>query len=826
MQKSNAKNKFTLRIILSYAILGGLALIAGIFILSEVKTYLANDTVNENDIKFLKTSVLLTQLYEAESLSKLALQSKTRENFRAYADKINEVSAEIDTLKSGISSAYQLKLLDSVQQLLVQKRANNEELRRIKLNNQNNSSLDSALDKFNSMELSLGSITAKAIVPNIDELSPEAKIAIEKLVVVLNENIPKENKGDYSTAKIDSIIAASKKLLSEAKNKDAFVKKSLAKTELEIYKNDLELSQQLRSIINAFEQEIIQTTVTVNQQKQAVLTRSIRLAGIAALLGILVVGFFTFLITRDYWRVQTYRQHLEEEKKFSESLLKSREQLISTVSHDLRTPLHTITGYTELLENTSLRGKQNEYLKNINSAAQYITNLVNDLLDYSKLEAGKLKTEAIPFILHDVITETALNLKEINAKKSIKLSLEIAEDLHQTLIGDPFRIRQIVTNLISNAYKFTENGTIKIVVSLKNLNIEKCIATIHVIDSGIGIAKEKQALIFKEFTQAEDTTEKKYGGYGLGLTISKKLASLLGGNLQLKSELGKGSEFSLIIPLEYAENELKNQQKQLIQPIQNKLALLILDDDSSMLGLLKEVCNTLGIIAHTFSNFDEILASKSLKYDAVLTDIQMPKMDGFEVLQQFKNGCISHYTKQPILAMTGRKDLEKSSYLEAGFIELLQKPFSKTTLINQLAILFPEKFQLVAVDTSKSDLKNSGRLYGLDILISFLGNNNEGIQEVVQTFLKETTKNRRLLNEAIHLQDIEQINAVAHRMLPMFRQLEAQKVIAILAQLETLNVDELPQTELKNLFAKLNIAIDAFTRALKKDPIIAPIYND
>lgn len=260
MQKNKSKNKFTLRIILSYSILGALALFASIFIWSEIKNYLADDTATENDTKFLKTSTLLTQLYEAESLSKLALQSKTKESFKAYAEKIDSVSSEIDTLKSGITSDYQSKLLDSVQQLLLQKTFNNEELRRIKINNQNNNSLDAALEKFNLMELSLGKITAKAIAPNIDELTPEAQNAIEKLVVLLNNNIPKENKEEYSTQKIDSIINALKIVLNNAKKKDAFIQRSLAKTELEIYKNDLDLSQQLRSIITAFEQEVINTT--------------------------------------------------------------------------------------------------------------------------------------------------------------------------------------------------------------------------------------------------------------------------------------------------------------------------------------------------------------------------------------------------------------------------------------------------------------------------------------------------------------------------------------------------------------------------------------
>ncbi len=826
MQKNKSKKKFTLRIILSYFLLGALALIAGIFILSEVKNYLAIDTANKNDTKFLKTSALLTQLYEAESLSKLALQSKTRENFTAYAQKIDSVSSEIDSLKLVITSSYQLNLLDSVQQLLLQKTYNNEELRRLKLSNKNNNSLDTALEKFNSMELSLGKITAKAIVPNINELSPEAKTAIEKLVVLINSNIPEENKENYSTQKIDSIIDASKKLLSSAKEKDDQLQRSLTQKEMEIYRNDLDLSQQLRSIITAFEQEVMNTALITNQQKQAVLTKSTRLAGVAALLGFFVVGVFTFLITRDYWRLQTYRQNLEEEKKYSESLLKTREQLIATVSHDLRTPLNTITGYAELIENTALSPKQGNYLKNIKSAAKYVDSLVNDLLDYSKLEAGKLKIESIPFILYDLLEETAFNLQKINAKKIIELRLEIDEKLKQTLIGDPFRIRQILTNLIGNAFKFTEEGIINIVAQTEIQDKETYKLIIKVIDSGIGIAKEKQEAIFKEFTQAEATTEKKYGGYGLGLTISKKMATLLSGSLSLKSDLGKGSEFTLSIPLKLAKNSLKPEQKEIFPSIQNKLTILILDDDIAMLGLLKEVCNTMHITAVTFSNFKTILEKRDLKYGIVLTDIQMPNIDGFEVLKQFKSGKISHYKNQPVLAMTGRKDLEKDSYTKAGFAGVLQKPFSKATFMAQLADLFPEKFQKIALNETSLDFKNNASLYNLSTIMSFLGNNTEEIKEVIKTFLEDTSKNVKVLSKAMQVNNIPTINAVAHRMLPMFRQLEAKKIVPILEQFELLKDNEVDEKELKKLHNSLKAKISALNSALKRDEIIAPTYKD
>ncbi|WP_282132711.1 ATP-binding response regulator [Cellulophaga baltica] len=822
MKKNKSKNKFTFRIVLSYLILVGLAVISGIFILSEIKSYLATDTSGENDVKFIKTGSLLTQLYEAESLSKLALQTKTKESFTAYAKKIDVVSAEIDSLKEVVTSDYQVQLLDSVQNLLKLKTYNNEELRRLKLKSEANSSLDVALAKFNTMELSLGKITAKSIAPNIDELSPKAKSVIEKLALILNDNAPKEN---HSPEKIDSIINASRNLLNEAKEKDALTQRALADKEREINQNDLDLSQQLRSIVSAFEQEIIAATHADNLKKQEILKRSTRLASGAAILAFLTVGIFTFLITRDYWRVQTYRQHLEEEKKFSESLLKSREQLISTVSHDLRTPLNTITGYSELMENTGLTGKQVGYLKNVKSAATYVDNLVNDLLDFSKLEAGKLKIENIPFLLPDLIQETAQNLEELYKNKPIELQIVIDKKLHQTLIGDPFRIRQILTNLISNAYKFTQEGFIKVVatVTIENNTLYK--TRIQVIDSGIGIEKEKQEHIFKEFTQADDSTEKKYGGYGLGLTISKKLTELLQGKIGLQSDKNQGSTFTFTIPLKLSETQIASPETKEINFEENKITLLIIDDDIAMRKLLHEVCESSNINTISYADFNAIGLKENLTYSAVLTDIQMPTINGFEVLEKLKSGRYSHYNNQPILAMTGRKDLETSTYSSAGFDTVLQKPFSKDQFLGRLAQLFPEiilkeKEQEIQIHESKSTL------YNLKTITSFLDDSNEGLKDLIDTFLRDTEDNIEILSKATSTKDMARINATSHKMLAMFRQLEANDAIAILESFEKLKRDALSDKELKAKYQQLKNYVIALTLALRADKTINPDYTD
>jgi signal transduction histidine kinase/FixJ family two-component response regulator len=823
MDKS--KNKFTLKIVLSYLVLITLVVVVGFFIFSEIRVFLTTQSGNENESKFVRTGTLLTDLYQAESLSKLALQSNNTKAIDAYGVKIDSIYIQIDTIAEHTESTYYKGLLDSVRVLLQKKVANSKELRKLKEKNQNNSSLDNALEEFNKMEASFGRITAQSLNPNYYKLPKREQDVLKKWAAYLSANVPRDSSEIPSSYQIDSILNTSTSLLTQAKQKNTLTQRSMAQKEMELNRNDLQLSQQLRSIINAFEQDLILNTYNENIQKQNALRKSIRLAGFAALLGLIIVGTFTFLITRDFWKIQRYRQNLEEEKKYSESLLKSREQLISTVSHDLRTPLNTITGYSELMENTGLTPKQSSYLKNVKSASLYVDSLVNDLLDFSKLEAGKIKIEKIPFVLSHLLQETAENIKEINSKKPLDLILDIDTKLENPVLGDPFRIRQILTNLIGNAYKFTDQGFIKVEAQIESEANGYYNTVIKVIDSGIGIKKEKQEQIFKEFTQADDNTEKKYGGYGLGLTISKKLTELLNGKLLMTSAENMGSTFIIHIPFEKSQLSVPEKKRAHILP-KSDISLLIIDDDSAMLKLLKELFNSFEIAAYIFPDFEHIGTDADLNYDGVLTDIQMPGTNGFQVLEKLKSGAYSHYKGQPCIAMTGRRDLEYSVYKNAGFSQVIQKPFTQDVLMDTLGQLFPGTIHKKEKQNSEIQKKEISNLFDLEVLSSFLGDNRRAMEEVLQTFISETSENMRQLTQAMKNSDYPEINQITHRMLPMCRQLKAKDIVPILENLETIGANESNSKELSAKQRDLKNKVTILLLALKDYLAKGPVYSD
>ncbi len=798
-----SEKKFTLKIIASYLTLGFLVLVAGYFIYAEFKNYTEAQNEKDGSAKLIKINSLLTEVYEAESLSKLALQHRKRQNILAYSNKVDSVSKTINALKLLLKNDSKIFKLDSIQQLLQQKTVNNAELRKLKGLDKSNAPLDSLLQVFNQMEINMGRITPEAFVPDFDLLPSETQESIREYVSILNKNIPKNELGKVSSNDADSILGLSKSIVQEAKTQNVKLERSMMAKELQVYKTDLELSQKLRSFISAFEQEIIAEIHSENHNRQTLLRRGSTLAWTAAILGFLLVCFFTLLIANDYWKSQSYRAQLEKEKSYSDVLLKSRGQLISTVSHDLRSPLNSIKGYLELMEQDALTPKQQEYITNMQSSTSYVEHLANDLLDFSQLESGKIQPVNAPFILSDLVKDTVSSFKQVQNFEAILLKIDIEKTLEHPINGDSQKIRQILTNLVGNAFKFTNEGSITIKGFTEKVSgVDKVI--IQVMDTGIGIPEEKQALIFQEFTQVGVSTKGDVGGYGLGLTISKKLTELLDGTIEVKSELGKGSVFTFSIPLTLSSHTSVG-EKEIKSNLKSRLSLVILDDDESLLQLLNEVCKINGISVKTFSSFAALRKNLPEHYDMVLTDIQMPKTSGFEVVKAFKKGSLSNYKGQPVIAMTGSREIPRNQYREAGFDDVLLKPFSTSSFLNTL--FKTEK----VLDFSQKEIDRphqpSSVLFSTEGLADFI-ENEQVLFEILNTFLENTDKNLLLLSKAIKKRKHHKVREISHKMLPMFRQLKIESAIYLLENFEHIT----PATSFKKILKNLELLKNSISR--------------
>ncbi len=370
---------------------------------------------------------------------------------------------------------------------------------------------------------------------------------------------------------------------------------------------------------------------------------------------------------------------------------KQKSEFLANMSHEIRTPMNGIIGMSYLTLQTSLDTKQKKYVKNIDSSAKLLLKIINDILDFSKIEAGKLKIEQVNFSLAQVVLDIENLNRPFALKKNTEIKFECIEsDL--TYYGDPLRVGQIITNLLNNAIKFTQDGKITLHVE----NLEDGILRVSIQDSGIGISQEQQEHLFDSFTQADGSTSRKYGGTGLGLSISKQLVELMDGKIWVESELGKGSTFIFEIKLAVVDNmaltqEKKAQESVFLSPLFKENRILLVEDNlinqEILVGLLED--NNL-IIDIANNGVEAIEMFKHHKYSLILMDIQMPIMDGYKASKKIR--MIDKNI--PIIALSAnamKEDVAKT--LSLGMNEHLTKPIDIQKLYKVLQKYLPYEVQ-------------------------------------------------------------------------------------------------------------------------------------
>src|SRR5699024_11058703 len=317
------------------------------------------------------------------------------------------------------------------------------------------------------------------------------------------------------------------------------------------------------------------------QKREETYQKTLRTLKASGIIGVFLILFFIYLTVTDFFKAERFKKSLQIAKSYSDSLVKSREQLLNTVSHDLKTPLHSLLGFSQLLEKSELNKQQSYYVNQLNSSDKYTNKLVENLLDYSSLDVGSLTLRKAQFCLSDLIN----NIEEYNytvyANKDIELEVNIPPEIvDKWYISDPIRIQQILNNLISNAFKFTERGKVKIAVYPIKEEEDTEWLQIAIIDTGIGISEDQIESIFDEFIQSGTTTNSQFSGSGLGLTITKKLIHLLGGSLKLESTHGKGTSIICEIPLKQSSSQQNHLDENEVQTVKLPKKALIFDDDS------------------------------------------------------------------------------------------------------------------------------------------------------------------------------------------------------------------------------------------------------
>jgi len=461
---------------------------------------------------------------------------------------------------------------------------------------------------------------------------------------------------------------------------------------------------------------------------------------------------------------------ITQRKKDAEELLrlqKAKEQFLANISHEIRTPINGIAGIAGLLSQNQNVDERATYLNAIRHSAENLKVIINDILDIASIESGKLKFEKIAFNLTDLIPSLISTFTYQASEKKIALQYTIDESLNKVLLGDPVRLNQILINLISNAVKFTNAGSI--VVTCKQLKERKntCLISISVKDTGVGIPSEKLTTIFESFSQADESVTRRYGGTGLGLTIAKQLTELQKGKIEVESKEHVGSVFTVTIP--YGVGQAKKVSK---LPFQNKvdsknfflpsLRILLVEDNDINRLYAKSILETWKCKTDIAEN--GIIAIEKLKnnvYDAILMDVQMPVMDGYEATKVIRR--MAHPVSSiPVIALTANATkIDAEKCLAAGMNDYLSKPFTPEDLYEKLF-----KKLKIAANTQPTPPEPQKVSFNLDYLKKMSGDNPEFVREMVETFINSMPKLLQDMEEALGKADLVKVGKIAHQIKP------------------------------------------------------------
>lgn len=528
-----------------------------------------------------------------------------------------------------------------------------------------------------------------------------------------------------------------------------------------LYRNNTILNRKLNSLAGDFEKETNERLSLRYRQFMAERDRSYyAVSGLATLVSLLALVLYA-IVHRDLNKKYRYEQELETSSRTNKALLQSKKEMILSIAHDLRAPLTTISGCAELLPQETDRARQNEYAENILHSSGYMLGLVNTLMEFYLLNTGQIKNNNSIFHPEALFKETIRNFEPLAKKKGLQLSA-CFQGLDTVVCGDKGHLQQIVNNLLSNALKFTRQGSVRLEAEYADGELRFLVE-----DTGAGMTEEEADRIFNEFERLDNA--RGVSGFGLGLAISSKLAARMGGTIRVKSSPGEGSRFSVFLPFPPASSGTPLEGKwSLTDYGLEGVRILLIDDDRIQQGITKEMLARNRIQCDCCTHSWELVPQLREKdYDLLLTDIQMPDTDGFGILELLRSSNIEKARSIPVIAVTARMD-DEEAYLSGGFAGCLYKPYSMDQLMRAVA---------------KAAGSGKGKAWHPDFSLLLAGEDDR--REMLSLFISEARKDISILDGALRQEDWETVSSLLHKRLPLWETVRLNYPLGLLRELAT-----------------------------------------
>ncbi len=597
----------------------------------------------------------------------------------------------------------------------------------------------------------------------------------------------------------------------------------LAKRESQLAGTSTEIKEKFYDLITKMEREGLEIlnmkayAATLLARKTYIWLAMFSLSG--TLLAILVM----FIIVRYVRKSHAYQMALENSKDEAEKLASTKEMFVANISHEIRTPVTAISGFAEQLLHETLNENASRLLKIIKSSSDHLAKIINDILDFSKLQNSKLVLEKVHFSISGIL-EDVYELFEGQAQfNNTKLSYKLSPETPAVLLGDPYRLKQIIINLVGNSVKFTKEGDVRFLVYSIDYKYDEIELIMEFTDTGIGIDESKLDFIFEDFTQEEMSTTRKYGGTGLGLSIVKKLVELHHGSIECKSRKNQGTTITCRLP--YSKGDVNMVKKDIVSAIVipeeiRKMKILIVDDVEYNRLLFKTILDRWGIkYSEAVNGMEALEMVKSGHYDLIFLDTRMPVMDGLRTTQFIRNELNISASELPVICISAAfidKDWQK--YKKAGVNAFLQKPFTEEMLLTTFLSVIKGEGPFLITDPATEEMGISGTSNKINLknLHHISGGDERFEKEMLISFIDTARNELTAIQKAVFSGRKESVANQVHKLLPPCRHIGAMDLHNLLDKIESGISNNIDNGILMKLTDECQVEFDLISELLEE----------